>query len=210
METRKEKKEREKREKMKDKKMLEETKNEIKKEYKKEIEKNGGLTLNHHGEKVEQKSGFVVSIYGEEYKTENLDDAVSVLFEKLEKINGNEHLFVGVWYNEEDDAYYVDINEIIENLEDALTDGRNQKQLAIFDLKTQKSIFIKNYNFTKVYHVEDKTQKALVYILDNPQDVAEFVGVKRAELFKIIKGDRTHARYNISTFYILEDEDGEE
>lgn len=114
------------------------------------INNNGGITLNKEGKKATLKNGFMVSLYGTEYKTNNKKEVLKKVNEYLEKIkNNNNGLFVGVWLDS--GFYYIDFSINILEKNDALEFGKKHKQLSIFDIKNNKYYNIKDFSFNKYY-----------------------------------------------------------
>lgn len=104
-----------------------------KEEIKNYIEENGGITLNKKGDLFTKKTGFVVSVFGKEYQTNDLGQAVNKLIEY-----SKEGLMCGVWLDS--GVYYVDVNEYHTDREEAELTGLENKQLAIFNLEKCESI----------------------------------------------------------------------
>lgn len=106
----------------------------------------GGATLNKYGEDFVSDKGFMVSVFGAEFKTTDEGTAKSKIEEYIEKIQTQEGLFVGVWVDEGE--VYVDLSIHILDYNEALEVARNNKQKAIFDLKNKTSIYL---NYSKYY-----------------------------------------------------------
>lgn len=126
-----------------------------KEEIKNYIGTNGGITLDKKGNLFTKKTGFVVSVFGKEYKTNDLEKAVERLLEY-----SKEGLMCGVWLD--NDVYYVDVNEYYTDREDAELTGLENKQLAIFDLKKCESIKLIENDF--ILYEYNKTLDDLVVI----------------------------------------------
>ena len=91
----------------------------------------GGATLNKHGEDFKADEGFMVSVFGAEFKTTDKEIAKNKIEEYLEKIQTEEGLFVGVWLDEGE--VYIDLSIHILDYNEALEVARNNKQKALFD-----------------------------------------------------------------------------
>lgn len=102
------------------------------KNFKKHIEeitqKNGGISINRKYKKP--TSGYMVSI--RTYK--NLDDMLKT---KLTK-----NMFYGTWVDVKTGIIYYDISINVKSKKLALKKARNKKELAIFDIKNQISIYL--------------------------------------------------------------------
>lgn len=114
-------------------------------EIKKDILKNEGATLNNEFKKANLKSGFMVSIMGYEFITNNIDEAIKKGLEYKEIIKDKKGYYVGFWID--NNIIYVDISKKIDNLRDATKTAKKNIQKAIYNNKTQKSIYL-NYNIT--------------------------------------------------------------
>lgn len=114
------------------------------------IKNNGGITLTDKGEQAKLEKGFMVSLFGTEYKTENKREMIEKVNEYLEKIKDNkEGLFVGVWL--EDRTYYVDLSINIIDKVEALEFGKKHKQISVYNIKEDSYLYINDYNFKKFY-----------------------------------------------------------
>jgi len=129
------------------------------KELKKYIIDNGGVTLNASKQTINKNNGYMVSIYGMEYQTKDINDVLKKIDEYIELIKDVNGVYVGVW--DDNGIYYVDLSKHIIRRRDAEIYGRNNKQLAIYDLKNNDSVYL-NYNdvFYSLYEViRDKKTK---------------------------------------------------
>lgn len=50
--------------------------------------------------------------------------------------------YIGGWKNEEDGKFYYDVTIIVQDEKEAIKIAKEQKQLAIFDLETLKTIWV--------------------------------------------------------------------
>lgn len=126
-----------------------------KEEIRSYIKENGGITLNKRGDLFIKNKGFVVSVFGKEYQTNDLEKAVNKLLEY-----SKEGLMCGVWLDS--DIYYVDVNEYYTEQEEAELVGLDNKQLAIFDLEKCESIKLIENDF--ILYEYDKELDDLVAI----------------------------------------------
>ena len=102
------------------------------------IEKQGA-TLDKSGKAVDFENGFQVSkkdCFILELK--NINKILKSINELLKEIKQGE--FVGLWV--EDNKIYVDISIKINNLKNALSFGKMQNQLSIFDWKNKNCIYL--------------------------------------------------------------------
>ena len=149
-------------------------------EIKNYIEKNGGITLDEKGNLFTKKEGFIVSIFGKEYQTRNIEQAVNKLIEYLKK-----GLICGVWFS--NSVYFVDINEYYTDKEEAELVGLENKQLAIYDLGNQEEIKLIKNDF--ILYEYDKQLDDLVAVGYYPtlKELAEVnkISYKHAKNYKI-------------------------
>lgn len=145
---------------------------------KNEIIANGGLTL-FNNDLMTKKSGFIVSQYGYEFTTKDIDEAIK----KLVKY-GNEFECCGVWYN--DGLYYVDANKyfIKSEYNKAINEGIKNKQKAIWSIHQQKEIYLQQ-NYYTIYKM---TKNDFVYVNEftDLKDVCKLLSVNIKTLYNTI------------------------
>lgn len=115
------------------------------------VNNNGGITLNKESKKARLTDGFMVSLYGTEYKTENKEDVLEKVKEYMDNIQDKRGLYVGVWLD--NGYYYVDYSINIIDRVEALEFGKKQKQISIYDIKEDSYLYLKDYNFSKYYTI---------------------------------------------------------
>lgn len=89
------------------------------------------------------KSGFVLSIDAEfEFKTDVMNFHVLVIYaSKVEKFLAKSvDKGIGIWYNTADGMFYLDVITVKKSLNEAITLGKMNNQLAIFHLNTKQEI----------------------------------------------------------------------
>lgn len=101
-----------------------------------------GVSFNEN--QINPTTGFMVSFSGLERKL-NINEFSIVALENF--VSDNEAIlssvansFVGVWFNSDDNMYYLDISENITDKEHALRTGMLRDQLAIYDCQNQAVI----------------------------------------------------------------------
>lgn len=108
----------------------------------KAIEENGGCNIDIKNNLVSYNNGFMVSIIDmyiiKKYDIKNLKKAIKNV---VKNISINQ--CCGCWYNSEDNNIYIDISINIEDKQEAIEQGLKNNQLAIHDIKNNKSIYIK-------------------------------------------------------------------
>lgn len=117
----------------------------------KKIIENKGETLNKELKKADINGGFMVSLEGTETQTQG-DDYQAInqaIKEKQEIIKNKNNLYIGLWLD--NNIMYIDISININDKVEALEFAKYNKQLAIYDLENNDSIYLKDYNFIKYY-----------------------------------------------------------
>ena len=119
----------------------------------KEIIKNGGSTLTKDLNKAELKKGYMVSLEGAEsqVKKDDYKAIIKAIEEKQEIIKDTSKLYIGLWVD--NGMMYIDISINIDDKIEALEFGKKNKQLAIYDLENDKSLYLKDYKFNRYYTI---------------------------------------------------------
>lgn len=147
------------------------------KEGKKTMKKNllinyikNGASLDKDLQPITKNDGFMCSILGYEktFKPEQTEEIEKTIvnYSKILKYNQ----FIGVWNN--DGLVYIDISKHYTNKQDAIKNGIKNKQLAIYDLKNKKDIYL-----TKKVYIIYKYNK----ITQDVRYLQEFTSVKDLE-----------------------------
>lgn len=147
------------------------------------IKENGGMTLGLNASK-----GYMVSLYGYEFTTKNEDEVLKKINEYKKIIENKAGCYVGVWL--EDGLYYIDVSILIDNFNEALEVGKKNKQLAIYDLKNNNSIYIKNYRFIKYYTLYN-------VIYNNNNEIMDYKIVKQYDIIDKISRELKIKKQNI-------------
>ena len=106
----------------------------------KEILKNGGATLTKELKALEKNNGYMVSLLGYEktFTFDQLEDLEQNIKGYQKQLKNNE--YIGLWID--NNIIYLDISKHYIKKEKAKKAGVKNKQLAIFDLKEKKSIYL--------------------------------------------------------------------
>lgn len=146
-------------------------------ELMKKAEKNGGLTIKPNGDEFTAKKGYMVSIINKEKTAESLEGFIELINQyevDAEKMHG----FIGLW--KDSGKWYIDISYYILDRTDALEFGYKNKQVAIYGFKEEKSLYIKDYNFTSYY--------SLYKVLrDNDYNITNIINIGGAEKREVLK-----------------------
>lgn len=161
----------------------------------KRIIENGGETLTKELKKAELKRGYMVSLEGTEIQAQGEDyQAIKkAIEEKQEIIKDKNNMYIGLWLDS--GIMYIDISINIIDKVEALEFGKYNKQLAIYDLVNNDSIYLKDYNFVKYYTLYEVIKDRNNNIID--YKIKEQKG--NINLFKSIKASTKtllNATYN--------------
>lgn len=117
----------------------------------KRIIENKGETLTKELKKAELKRGYMVSLEGTETQTKG-DDYQAIkkaIEEKQGIIKDSNNMYIGLWLDS--GIMYIDISINIKDKTEALEFAKYNKQLAIYDLINNDSVYLKDYKFIKYY-----------------------------------------------------------
>lgn len=148
-------------------------------ELQNEILKNGGATLDNNFKKASVKSGFMVSIQGFEFITNDIKEAIKKGLEYKEVIKDKKGYYVGFWIDTNDNnKIYVDISKNIISLRDATKTAKKNLQKGIYDIRKDKTIYlnydIKFYSLYKI--IRDKITN----------DIIDYKFIKQVDILKDI------------------------
>lgn len=186
-------------------------KKEVLKDIKEYIKENKGITLDINTMKnTTIKNGYSVSLAGYETKEKSIDKTMEVLkdyIKAVKNLNKN-NLFVGVWYDEKTQYYYIDISMIINKRREAERIAKENKQLAIYDLKNNDSIYL-NYNikfysiYKKIYNNNGVLINEIIETTkDTIKEVINYTQLEKREVYYIINNKAENKKYNIFIDYI--------
>lgn len=141
-----------------------------------EIIKNEGATLDKNYNNFNSDKGFMVSIKGQEVKTDknNIEEIKKEIEKKREFIRNKKGLYIGLWLDS--NIMYVDVSIHIVNYLKALEVARNNDQKAIYDLKNNDSIYLTYLKYYTLYRVvKDSDNNIIDYKLIKQYDKKEEV-----------------------------------
>lgn len=149
----------------------------------KRIIENKGETLTKELKKADLKKGFMVSLEGTETQTKGDDyqAIIKAIEEKQAIIKDKNNMYIGLWLDS--NIMYIDISINIIDKVEALEFGKYNKQLAIYDLKNNDSIYLKDYNFIKYYTlyevIKDRNNNIIDYkIKEQKENINLFKSIK--------------------------------
>lgn len=186
-------------------------KKEVLKDIKEYIKEYKGITLDINTMKnTTIKNGYSVSLAGYETKEKNIDKTMEVLKDYIKAVKDlkKNNLFVGVWYDEKTQYYYIDISMIINKRREAERIAKENKQLAIYDLKNNDSIYL-NYNikfysiYKKIYNNNGVLINEIIETTkDTIKEVINYTQLEKREIYNIINNKVENKKYNIFIDYI--------
>lgn len=149
----------------------------------KRIIENKGETLTKELKKADINGGFMVSLEGTGTQTKG-DDYQAIkktIEEKQEIIKDNNNMYIGLWLDS--GIMYIDISININDKVEALEFGKYNKQLAIYDIVNNDSIYLKDYNFVKYYTlyevIKDRNNNIIDYkIKEQKENINLFKSIK--------------------------------
>ena len=116
------------------------------------VKANNGITIesieNNSVITPEFKSGYFVAIKSFECISRTFTyESFSAYLESNQFIRDllpdHKKLFIGVWFNKNDNFYYYDLNQYFKDLDSAIVYGKQQKQISIWDIVGANSIELK-------------------------------------------------------------------
>ena len=157
----------------------------------KEILKNGGATLDYNYNNFSASAGYMVSIKGHEKKI-NINDIENIkkeITKKMKLVKNKKGYYVGLWVD--NDILFIDISKHIIKYNRALEVARNNKQLAIYDLKNDKSIYLNYKTYYTLYKViknkdNDIIDYKIVKQYDKKEDIKKEINASIKTIDNII------------------------
>lgn len=160
----------------------------------KRIIENKGETLNKELKKADLKKGFMVSLEGTETQTQG-DDYQAInqaIKEKQEIIKDSNNMYIGLWLD--NNIMYIDISINISDKVEALEFAKYNKQLAIYDIINNDSIYLKDYNFIKYYTLYE-------VIRDNKNNIIDYKIKEQKENINLFKSIKASAKTLLNATY---------
>lgn len=160
----------------------------------KRIIENKGETLTKELKKADINGGFMVSLEGTETQTKG-DDYQAIkkaIEEKQEIIKDNNDLYIGLWLD--NNIMYIDISINIQDKTEALEFAKYNKQLAIYDIINNNSIYLKDYNFIKYYTLYE-------VIKDRNNNIIDYKLKEQKENINIFKSIQASAKTLLNATY---------
>ena len=109
------------------------------------IRNNGGFTLTK--DLQAKQGGFACAISGHEVihdiNTVSELDIIEYIASKKELASKNSNLCFGSWLDTETNKLYLDLSEVLDDKKTALKKAYKRNQLAVFDLNTFESVYLR-------------------------------------------------------------------
>lgn len=137
------------------------------------IIKNGGATLTKELEEAQDTKRYIVSVYGKEkvFKLNQLEELEKAVLDYAKALKKG--YYIGLWVN--NNKVYLDVSTSFDRKGQAMDFGKNNKQIAIFDIKENKSI---NIVYDKFYTIIDTKNSYIsdmnIASFDSLEEVASF------------------------------------
>lgn len=102
---------------------------------------------------IDPDHGYMVATEGNEERVhfnnmdqkEQIKKLTQIVFkyvaDKFDQYFDKDHLYLGLWYDEHDKIWYIDLAENIEDFMQAIDLAVSRKQIAIWDCKNKQSIY---------------------------------------------------------------------
>lgn len=104
---------------------------------------NGGFTIDGNFKPIQEKNGFMVSLYGyEKIYPLNGDykDLKADILKYQAIIKNYKNIYIGLWIDK--DTIYLDISKHYDSKKRAMQAGINNEQIAIYDIAKNESVYL--------------------------------------------------------------------
>lgn len=167
--------------------------------------KQGGATLDKYYKPLNQKTGYMVSLANHE-TTFTINTDINIIINKVQEyqklIKQKQHHFIGLWVD--DNTIYLDISKHFQDKQNAVNFGIDNDQLAIYDLKNDKSIYLTK----KVYIIYElnKVNNDIKYIreFDTEKEVKDYLKVSNIHRYTTNDIDKLKSLVN-DKYFIFRD-----
>ena len=167
--------------------------------------KQGGITLDKYYQPLTQQSGYMVSIANHE-TTFTINTDINTIINKVQEyqelIKNKQHYFIGLWVD--NSTIYLDISKHFQDKQNAVAFGVDNDQLAIYDLKSDKSIYLTK----KVYIIYElnKINNDIKYIreFETEKEVKEYLKISNIHRYTTNDIDKLKSLVN-DKYFIFKD-----
>lgn len=167
--------------------------------------KKGDATLDKYYKPINKMNGYIVSIANYE-TTFNINTDINIIINKVQeyqdKIKNKQHYFIGIWID--NDTIYLDISKHFLDKQNAVNFGIDNGQLAIYDLKNDKSIYLTK----KVYIIYElnKANNDIKYIneFETEKEVKDYLKVANIHRYTTNDIDKLKSLVN-DKYFIFRD-----
>lgn len=168
------------------------------------IKENGGGTYNKDLKSINAKRGYMVSLQGYERKCKTEEEIKKAIKENMEIIKGLDSAYLGAWIDE--GIIYIDVSILVENKEDALELGKVNNQLAVYDLKSNESIYL-SYYYTVYKVIRDVNNEIIDYKIHKQYnykiDIMEELRIKEKRLDNVISDSIDNVKQVLFDTYVI-------
>ena len=169
---------------------------------KNELTKKGGLTLNKNLEALTKKIGYIAPYQNTEktFTLNELDQLKNEILKRAENIKKDKYINIRLTNNN----IYLNTIIILDNKAECLEFAKDNKQLSIFSLKENKSLYLKDYHFIKIYTIYNKLEQ-IVAQFDSLEEVANFLEITKKAVKNIISENKKtkNEMFTIKKDYVL-------
>jgi len=84
------------------------------------------------------------------------------LYDNNGKLKEN-NIFIGGWFNEKTNSYFIELVKIFDNKTDAMLNGKMLNQYSVYDLLEKKEIIVKEYFDYYCYYIKMEIMSRMAY-----------------------------------------------
>ena len=169
----------------------------------------GGASVSALLEHSQNKKGFMVSLIGTEKAIEKEDYNAfkDAIIEKQGQVKGIKQ-YIGTWYNTEDGKIYIDISVHYNDKRLAIENGLKNKQLAIYDVENDNSIYLEYPSFYTIYKYNSILNDLIVIAqFETIENVCKFLNIKKSHFFNNISKNIEELKLINKQYAIFKDVD---
>lgn len=169
---------------------------------KNELSKKRRLTLNKNLEVLTKKDGYIASYQNSEktFTFNELTQLKNEILKRAKNLQKDEYINISLT----NDSIYINTSIILDNKAECLEFAKDNKQVSIFSLKENKSLYLKDYHFVKIYTIYNKFEQ-IVAQFDSLEDVADFLEITKKAVKNIISENKKTKKemFTIKKDYVL-------
>ena len=166
------------------------------------LTKKGGLTLNKNLEVLTKKDGYMASYQNTEktFAFNELAQFKNEILKRAKNLQKDEYINIRLT----NDIIYINTSIILDNKIECLEFAKDNKQISIFGLKENKSLYLKDYHFVRIYTIYNKFEQ-IVAQFDSLEGVANFLELTKKAIKNIISENKKTKKemFTIKKDYVL-------